>query len=1396
MDARFCDNDGMHKKSRLTGHTSVLAHSLVLSLALAMPWPVSAEFESMRFEHLTVNDGLSQSSINALLQDRRGYLWIGTQDGLNRFDGYRFDIMRNDPDDPRSLANNNISSIFEDSGGVLWVGTTSGTLHRFVPGSADFDRFLLPGFDAPNLGVTAPSGVREIVETSDGSFWIGTDRHGLYSFDRRSGQFVRAEAVVQASVNVLNEVSSGRLWVGTSTGLTQYSISAGVLVPLGAGNDRLLDEDIRSIEVLRSGEVWVAGGGGTISRLDANGSLLGRISTRSRGVAHEDANRSMLEDSNGRIWVGLIGGGVKVFSSDGELLATLAHSPRDPYTLNTNTAYTLMEDRAGVLWVGSLEAGLSKSLLGSGGFTHIRHIPGDPSSLSDNMVIEIAEDEDGGIWVGSSGGGLDFLQPGNSKLVHYRTDPDNPASLSSDRIWGLYLEPGGPLWVGTWGGGLNRLDRKSAKVRRYQPDGLPGSIPGAIVTTIVGDGNGGIYAGLADGGLVYLAAGRETFSRLTLFDSTVEQEQPVNIAALHYDRQGRLWVGTWSRGLCVAAVGSREFDCHTRDQHDKQSINDNNIRAFAEDESGTVWIATGNGIARYLESAGHFERFTVADGLMPGVVYGIVPEGNGVLWLSSNHGLMRFDTQVRAGRQYEYRDGLQANEFNGGAALKTRSGEIYFGGVGGITRFEPSRLVNNPLPPTVVITEFSLFNKPVPFRRGDATSLLKKPMSETTSLELDYDQNFIGFEFAGLHFVSPARNRYAYKLEGLDPDWTETDASRRFASYANLAPGDYVFRVRAANSDGVWSVADAVIDIHIAPPWWLTWWAKSLMVLLAAMLLLLFIQWRLSLLRVQTRQLAAEVEKRTAEVVAQKDTIERQAARLEDALESKSRFFARLSHEFRTPITLILGPIDESLRAGLPEKNRNLLALARRNGERLLQLVDQLLTLARHDGQQHVERLPTAVAPVVRLVVAEFDSAASQKGIALALDAVEDVWVSSNADALQTILINLLSNAIKYTDPGGRVAVTLRREGSSAVLKVADTGVGIAEQDLDTVFNLFERGAATGPGTGIGLTLVKELVDAHGGTIAIDSVPAAGTTVTVTLTAVAAVPDVPAVPLVPMDIDIDVFTREAPDPASSASAHADGEVPEVLVIDDNDDMRRFVVDLLSPEYRCIEARDGTAGLAAAVEGIPDAVICDVMMPGLDGFEVLERLRSDEHSSHIPIILLTARGDEASRLKGLKERADDYIAKPFNADELRYRLRNLIELNQLRAERARQQLLAGDAPAAQAGEMPGPSKRDRAFLDRLGRVLVQHFADAEFHPNDLADAMHMSHRQLQRKLKALFDIAPATYLRDFRLQRAKQQLEMGHSVTDAALASGFSSPGYFARCFSARYGTRPSDITAR
>jgi signal transduction histidine kinase/DNA-binding response OmpR family regulator/streptogramin lyase len=1351
----------------------------------------AAQVATLRFAHLTINDGLSQSSANDILQDHQGFLWVATQDGLNRFDGYRFEVMRHDADDLRSLSSNNISSVYEDSRGTIWVGTTNGTLHRFDRQSNSFTRFQLPVKDGASLPSHVFEDVRRVFESTNGRMWVGTRNTGLYEFIRESGEFVAVSGLPSEKVNSIYEGVQGELWIGTDQrGLLWFFPESGRVESAGH------DEQVFPIYRLDNGEVWVAGSAGYVTRYRADRTPLATFSVRPPTGAQNYAARAITQDDDGRVWIGLIGGGLQAFTPQGVRVAAFSHSPSDPLSLSNDTVYSLLYDSAGVLWAGTLAAGLNKANLAGSTFTNYWHRPEDETSLSHNMSNEFAEDSSGALWIGTSGGGVNKLDPATGIFTHFRADPDDPEKLASDRIWGMYLENDDDLWVGTWGEGINKLDTETGRVERYGFGSVsPEELPGSIVTAIVGDSDGGIWIGMADGGLVRKRPGQTIFDRYSFLDATKEFGSTVNVASLFRDSQNRIWVGTWTQGLCVLDSRSRAPNCHVYNPSNPHSINDNNIRSITEAEDGAIWVATGNGIAKFDEQTNSFERFTSAHGLVEGVIYGIIPETSRILWLSSNRGLMRFDTSSGSVRKYDYKDGLQSNEFNGGAYLKGSDGTYYFGGIAGVSSFRPEELSNNPVPPQTVITRFTLFNEDVPVTPNDEEAVLRVPVSEAHAIRLNYDQNFFGFEFSGLHMVAPALNRYAHMLEGFDRDWVYSDADRRYANYTNLDPGDYVFRVRSANSDGLWSEKDAIVAISIAPPWWMTWWARVATLVALAMSILLIIRWRLSLLRTQTRLLESEVRNRTEQIRLQKETIEEQAGHLEEVLEAKNQFFARLSHEFRTPITLMLGPIDEQLRRAAGESANLGLDMARRNGRRLLHLVDQLLGLARFGGERPPERQPIAVEPIGRFVVESFGVVARARGITLTFEEGGETWISSNQDALQTILINLVSNAIKYTNAGGSARVVTMKQGTEGLLIVSDSGVGIAPDELQHVFNLFERGTAAGEGTGIGLTLVKEVVDAHGGSISIDSEVGSGTRVEIRMP-LAEPPTRDDQPPPPEEIpDIDLLLEARAHDTDLQSDADDPERPSVLLIEDNQDMRQYVRGLLGTDYTFVQAEDGKTGLEVARETIPDLIICDVMMPELDGFEVLAALRDDEHTSHIPVIMLTALGDQASRLKGLEARADDYISKPFSRAELELKVRNLLELCRLRAQRTGQLLLSGELrhESGDAGEL---SARDRRFVARLADVVEARYQDPEFRLATLADAMFMSQRQLQRKMKAILDTVPASYLRNFRLTEARRRLLAGESVSDVTFATGFSSVSYFGKCFKARFGMSPSEVNAK
>jgi len=1360
---------------------------------LSCPLGAFAQFETIRFDHLTINDGLSQSSINSLLEDRRGFLWVGTQDGLNRFDGYEFVVYRHDGDDPSSLGSNNVSSLYEDSAGALWIGTTSGYIHRYDRARDSFERFQLPPQGLGGPDTEFPDDLKQIVEASDGRLWIGTRARGLWLFDRNSGTFENVESVPDVRINSLFEGPDGMLWVGTDElGLIWYSPATKQLSdPEVAGSDR-----IYSIIATGSGEIWVAGNDGMVSRYRPNRSLIVTFSARLPTGFQNYQVRAMLDDGDGHIWMGLIGGGVQVYSPEGERLEAFSHLTGDPYSLSTDTAFSLLLDSAGVLWVGSLANGLSKASLSGARFQNYWFQPGDPFGLSHNMVVELAEGPEGEIWVGTSGGGLNRFDRVSGRFTQYRAAENDENSLSSDRIWGLHLDGNGIVWVGTWGEGLNRLDTRTEKITRIPVDpGRPNALPGSIVTTIVEDGADGIWIGTADGGLLRKAAANENFERHYLFDEGIERRRPVNISTAYFDSKERLWVGTWTQGLCVRIRDTGEFHCYAYREGDDTTINDNNIRAINEDSSGNIWIATAVGIARYVEEDDLFVQYSSAEGLPHGTIYGILPEGDHVLWLSSNQGLARLDILTANVRIYDYKDGLQANEFNGDAALKSNDGTFFFGGIGGITSFKPGDLGDNPIAPKIVITAMRLFNKSVPIEPDNPNALMQQTLDETDSITLSHTQNVFSLTFAGLHFVSPELNSYAHKLEGFDRDWVYTDASRRDATYTNLDPGEYKFRVRAANSDGLWSQSDAVLRITVLPPWWDTLIARTAIAIALLLSTLLLYRWRVSLLQEQKLKLESEVQLRTQQMVDQKDTIEKQAQHLEEVLEAKNQFFARLSHEFRTPITLMLGPIEEQLEHSPSGADKRALTMARRNGRRLLHLVNQLLGLARQSGEQSIELSPVNVSPIARMLGDSFLPLLVNKKQEFEQDIDENVWVRGNAEGLQIVLSNLVSNAIKYTDGKGHIKLSVKKNGGDALIQVSDNGVGIPSGDIGTIFNLFERGTATGPGSGIGLTLVNELVNAHEGHIEVTSVVGKGTTFEVRMPALVteeALSD-PAAILGQQDLELFVDYEDVTSEGPEAIDEPMGK-PQVLVVEDNTDMRHYIVDLLREEYHCLEARDGKVGIEAAVRELPDLVISDIMMPETDGFELLSELRDNDHTSHIPVILLTALDDQESRLRGLSGRADDYLSKPFDRRELILRVRNLLELTRIRARRMGQVIYASDAATSSAiGIRDGLGRRDKEFLAKLEQIVSENYHDAGFRLEQLADGVYMSPRQLQRKLKALLDTAPAAYLRDYRLKLARQQLSDGRAVTDVAFATGFSSVSYFGKCFKSRFGTMPSEI---
>ena len=843
----------------------------------------------MRFEHLSLDQGLSQSYVTCMLQDRRGFMWFGTQDGLNLYDGYGFTVFKHDPADPGSLSHNAVWALYESHDGTLWVGTDGGGLNRRNPATGRFRRFRHVPTDPKSLGSDR---VRAIQETRDGALWIGTDGGGLSRMDQREGTFTRFRAsssnpnsLSGDRVRSLLEDRSGLLWIATDGGgLGVFDPAAGTFMtyPHDPANPKSLSDDrVRTVFEDRNGALWVATYTGGLNRLDrATGSFT--------HFQHDPANpqslsenrvRALFQDRSGVLWVGTDGGLDEWLPDTGRFIH-YPHRPTDPTSLSDDRVMSILQDRGGVLWVGTQGGGLNRWNTNTSAFALFRVDPLAPSTFTSNTVTALHSAPDGALWVGTYQG-LNAFRRKEGTVVTFRNDPRNPGSLSDDRVMSLLVDRKGTVWVGTLEGGLNRFDAATGTFTRFRNDPKnDGTLSGNGITSILEDRDGGLWVGVYRGGLNRLdpATGRVTRYRHDPGAPTSLGSD--SVIALTQDAAGALWVGTEDGGLSRLDPLSHAFSRFVHNPASPASLGDDTVFSVHEDRRGDLWVGTqGAGLQRWRaedRKAGRaaFSHYTEKHGLPNDSVYGILEDDSGDLWLSTNRGLSRFDPRRETCRNFDSAHGLQGNEFNFGAYHRASSGEMFFGGDNGFNAFLPDRVHANDHVPPVAITAI--------YKLGQRVNV--DGARESEGIPLGHDDYVVSFEFAALDFAAPERNRYAYKLDGLDRDWIPIGGARR-ASYTNLAPGRYVFRVKGSNSDGVWNEEGATLPIRVLPPPWRTWWAWALYAVAVAAILRVYARTQARKLEREadhSRRLEREVQDRTAELVERNEELQRANARLED----------------------------------------------------------------------------------------------------------------------------------------------------------------------------------------------------------------------------------------------------------------------------------------------------------------------------------------------------------------------------------------------------------------------------------------------------------------------------------------------------------------------------------
>ena len=1359
-------------------------HSIILILFVVYTSELNAQAtvwlgDDITTEQISTEQGLSSRSVNCILQDRNGFIWIGTQNGLNKFDGEKVIVYFNDINNPASLSKNDVYALCEDKTGTLWIGTGHG-LDKFNPATNSFQHYFYDPNDPHSL---SDNTVRSIYEDRSGALWIGTF-HGLNKFDRERDGFTRIMPDPKDStdsgnniVNVLLEDRNGELWMGggflnaPGGGLSRLDRTTGKIIHYRRDykkNNSLLDDWVTALYEDKDGTLWIGTNSGicTFNREKKTFQLYRIVSSTANRV-HSDFVKAISENSEGTLWIGTWGMGVFKFNTASNTVTQYTHDAFDPGSIASPNVMTLFHDRSGLLWVGTWGGGVS--IVSKKPFVHYNFLA--QTRLSNNGVSALSEDKHGNLYIGTNSSGVWKYNTKKKILTSVPLPSFFPSFIKrstryspTDRyITSINSDTKGSILIGS---------QLTGELIKYNPQTNRSSVifrapvthngRNELVNCFFPDNDGTIWVG-SDKNLFHIDSEGKLLSQYFHDKNNSKSLSTGWINTIMRDHTGNLWIGMLS--------GLNLFDSKTGTvlkyfQRDNAitSLSNNEVLSFYEDQQGRLWIGTANGINRFERSTGTFSRFTSQEGLAGRIIHTIQCDAMGNMWVATDAGISRIDGKNDFITNFNQANGLPIAEYSFGEAVRRASGELLFGTNTGILAFHPNSVKQLLYVPQIVITGIKKSNETV------LPSTLPELIHE---IILEHDESVMAISFSALSYEKYVNNQYAYMLEGFDKTWNYC-GTKREAIYTNLDPGKYTFRVKGSNHDGVWSVQDATLSIIVLAPWYQQWWAYGLY-------MILFLSVITSLYRVRVNRFKLE----------QKVIVEHlQAEKLSELNAMKSRFLANVSHELRTPLSLILGPINSLLAKNPDKESKENLGIIERNAQRLLRLIELLLQFSRLEaGTINLRVAYEDVVSLLRRITGYFSSPAAKKQIEMKFIAEqENINGLVDAEKIEHILQNCISNAIKFTPSGGTIKVSVRTENNDLVFSTNDTGEGIAPEHLPHVFERFYRVDPTHKteGTGIGLSLSRELAEIHHGSMHIESELGKGTIVTVRFP-LSGYNDSEIVTKANEDSTGQNHIRPLPSPIATESIVTTEELPIILIAEDNEDARAFMRTQLVNHYTILEAEDGLDALNKTKFQIPDLVISDVMMPKKDGRELCKELKQDERTSHIPVILLTALAEKEDKIEGLNVGADDYLVKPFDSLELLTRVKNLLE------NRKKLREAFGKTVQLKPGEISVTSL-DNQFLQKSIDVVSVHLSDPSFGVDTFAHEIFLSRTQLHRKLKAITNLSATDFIRHLRLQRAKELLEKNSgTVAEIADAVGFTNHSYFAKCYYEEFGLLPNEV---
>jgi signal transduction histidine kinase/ligand-binding sensor domain-containing protein/DNA-binding response OmpR family regulator len=1326
----------------------------------------------IKFKHLTVQDGLSRSWVRCIYQDSIGYLWVGTADGLNKYDGISFKTYRYKSGDPHCINNNNIIVIYEDKKRNIWVGTQAGLnlynreKDEFTPLSAinnnyvsciyeyNDGRFLIgsPGglflfnpSDLKAIHIHDDINIENILHDRSNNFWLATYYHGLLLLDTTDYSYYQIKPdkkiglVTNNRIHSLFQDSRGGIWIGTNSDGIRYMTY-----------DKNNPRNAQFINFK---------------------SEPGNNKSISNGAIY-----SITEDEKGYLWIGFENGGLNLldlntFPAKKVSFRHLVYNPVDPEGISDNSIYFIYHDRQNTIWVGTYGNGLNyyNALLQK--FDHYSHQPGSNATINNNRVNAIYEEDDY-LWIGTEGG-LNVLDKRKNIFQYFSYDYNNPNSIGSNAVMTIFRDSRDNMWMGLWGGGLNLFNERTITFRHFMfNENDPKSIGSNSMVDIIETRDSSLWIATGRGGLNRYDHKTNTFERYQA-GYTYNSISSNWVMDVLESSNGDLWIAT-TVAVDILYRKTNYFRTFIHNPSDPKSISYNGAIVLFEDSRKNIWIGTSNGLNVFNEKDSSFIHYFKSDGLPDNAIQAIEEDKHCNLWLSTNNGITKFIKGINIPEKpvfvnYNVNDGLQDNEFNARASFKNKEDLIYFGGNNGYNVFDPDKIESNPYVPNIVFTRLLIFNKPISIDSDN--SPLVNDISVTKKLKLRRKHSVFTIEFASLNLLAPENNQYAFILEGFEKNWNYV-GKQHSATYTNLDPGKYTFRVKASNNDRLWNDQGISLDIVILPAWWQTWIAMLVYLLIIVLAIYYFRKNTIISVNLKNELWREHLEKQKSEELNQ----------------LKNQFYTNVSHELRTPLTLIIGPLKQLITDGLLSLQ---LETIYRNANRLKILVDQILDFSKVENHMmKINQTECDVVSFTKNILRNFSDFAGQKNVSLNfLSNVSVCKVLIDEDKMEKILTNIISNAIKNTPDDGKVTTLLsvNYDNSKLNIKVTDTGWGISPEEIDHIFDRFYTPTnvlLARQGTGIGLNLTLKLIKLLNGALNVSSKPDEGATFIIDLPVKISDVNFNEIEVCLSENNRNLSQLQKPVIDIKSFQHE----YTILIIDDNMDICTYIESILNNEFNVIWENNSVEALNHVNKYLPDLIISDVMMPELDGFELCRQVKSDLRFSHIPLILLTAKVGVEDQVTGYDTGADDYILKPFEGEILKARVKNLIR----QIEKLRQHFIGRDGVInhkVQANAL------DIIFMEEILNTLREQYVNPEFNVNLIIEKTGMSRSVFYKKFKALSILSINDLVKNFRLNKAAELLSGGHyTVSQVAYECGFSDPAYFSKVFKEYYKVSPKDYT--